>query len=269
MVKSLCNKKVFFKIALCVFCFTLSKNVWAQALETKLNKWGVNAGLALNNFSVIDQNYSLLPYSGTGLGFSASVAYQGKLIKQELGFSFASATLKNNYNYNLNQTYITGNYTNFFSLNKHNLFKILAGPQIALVYAARDYGEYINNNSSFEFATSLNAAVEINYKFSKIGVVLKNKIASPVFSYVQQPAFGFETSFLNANSQNHDIVKNKTDFLGFNKFLRVSNCFIIDKSLAKQHKISLNYNLDFYKINTNRAVKNFTNTITLSYGYLL
>lgn len=269
MVKSLCNKKVFFKIALCVFCFTLSKNVWAQTLEPSLHKWDFNAGLALNNFSVMDENYSLLPYSGSGLGFSASVAYHAKLIKQELGFSFASATLKNNYNYNLNQTYITGNYTNFFSIHKHHLFNVLAGPQIALVYAARDYGGYVNNNSSFEFATSLNAAVEINYKLSKIGVMLKNKIASPVFSYVQQPAFGFETSFLNTNSLNDDIVKNNSYFLGINKFFRISNCFIIDKSLAKQHKISLNYNLDFYKINTNRAVKNFTNTLTLSYGLLL
>ncbi len=269
MVNYFGNKKVFYKIVLCIGCFNPFSNVFAQTFAPNFNKWDINAGLTLNNFSVVDENFSLLPYSGNGVGFSALVAYQGKLIKQELGFSYALANLKNNFNNSLNQSYITGNYTNLLLLNNQNLFKILAGPQIALVYAGRNYEGYVNNNSSFEFATSLNAAVEISYNLSKIGVVLKNKIASPLFSYVQQPAFGFETSFLNANSKNDDIVNNASNFVGFNKFFRISNCFIIDKSFAEHHKISLNYNLDFYKISTNRAVKNFTNTLTISYGFLL
>lgn len=271
MFKYLCNKKVFFKIALFVFCFIVNCNAWAQVVKPSLSKWDLNLGVGVNNFSVIDKNFSLLPYFGNGLGLTAAIAYQGKNIKQEISVAYIATALKNNLNNSLNQTYFSANNTSLFRLNKasQNSFKILAGPQMAIIYNSRNYDDFINNNATFEFATSLNAAIELNYNLSRIGVLLKYKIATPVFSYVQQPAYGFETYFLNIDAQNDNNIKSSGYFLGFNKFFRISNSFIIDKKLAQKHKLSLNYNLDFYKINTIREVKNFANSLTLSYGYLL
>ncbi len=270
MIKYYSNKTVFLKIGLSLVCWlAVVNNACAQTLNPDLYKWTFTLGLGLNSNSVIDKNFSQLPYSGNGLGLSGSITYQGRLIQQQLNLTYGMATLQNKYYNSLYATYFTANYSPLFCLNNasNSAFKILAGPQIAMQYARRNYSGFVNNNSSFEFSTSLATSIEISYSIIPIGLVLKNKIAVPVFSYMQQPAFGFATFFANSGSQNS--VKNSSDFLVPNKFYRIINNFTIDKQLAPRHKILLSYNLDFYKINTIREVKSIHNNLIVAYSYLL
>lgn len=266
------KKTVFFKIGLFAFCmFTFKNQACSQTFKPDIHKWAFSLGFGLNNNSVIDNKFSSLPYSGNGLGASASISYQGKFLQQQLIVSYNSATLKNKYENSLSNVNFNGNYTGLFLLNNpaNTNLKVFACPQISLLYTNRNYNGFLNKNSSFEFATSVAAALEVSYELSKLGILLKNRIAMPVISYVQQPAYGFETFFMNTNSQTVNTIKNTSGYLSFNSFSRITNNFTIDEKLAKQHKLLLIYQLDFYKINNHLPVKSNINTLTLTYCYLL
>lgn len=273
MIRFYFIRTIFSKIVIGVLCFLFFINRgWAQIPNPNSGKWAFGLGITLNQGSVIDKNFTSLAYSGKGLGIATLINYKKKYFEQELGFAYNTSISTTNYKSRLNESYLNGNYTGMFGLSNpaNNGFKLLAGPNLSIIYNARKYDGYINNNNTFEFASSLGAAIELRCGINKLikGLSLNNRISMPFVSFVEQPAYGSEGFFLNSNDGG-TTVKNINGFVGPDKFFHITNTLGMHKSLGKHHKIILTYTADFYKISTPREVKKNNNSLGLIYGYVL
>lgn len=273
MARFFCNNSHTSKIVSIILCFLfLVSEGRAQTQNLNMEKWVFKLGFALNRSFVIDKNFSLINYNGNGPGFNSTINFKSKNVEQELSFSYSSYQLKNKYQNKLDESYINGNYTSLFCLtNRENKgFKLLAGPNLSVMHNTRKYEGFLNNNNTFDFASSLGASIEFGCGINKFmkGITLKNRFAMPFFSFVEQPVYGSE-GFLFYSNNEEPVAKNMNAFVGPGKYFRVTNTISIDKVLAQHHKIILAYLVDYYKISTIREVKRNNNSLVLSYGFIL
>lgn len=258
-------------IGMLYFVFTFN-NGWAQLQSENSGKWVFGLGFTFNQSSVIDKSFSSLAYSGNGLGINSLISYKEKYFEQELGFGYSTNLSTNAYKNNLNETYLYLNYSGLFGLSNpaKTEFKILTGPSLSFIYDARKYEGFVNNNNTFEFASSLGATIEARIGINKLfkGFSINNRLTMPFVSFVEQPAYGMEGFFFNSNNQGA-AVKNENGIVGPQKFFRISNTLSMHKKLAQHHKIILAYTADFYNIKTVREVKRNNNSLSLLYCYTL
>ena len=233
MARFFCNNSHTSKIVSIILCFLfLVSEGRAQTQNLNTEKWVFKLGFALNRSFVIDKNFSLINYNGNGPGFNSTINFKSKNVEQELSFSYSSYQLKNKYQNKLDESYINGNYTSLFCLTNREKkgFKLLAGPNLSVMHNTRKYEGFLNNNNTFDFASSLGASIEFDCGINKLmkGITLKNRF----------PQYEID-SFIS----NHTLTK---------RFKKTFKCSIINNQI-KINKATFNsYNAaiiaDFYRI---------------------
>ena len=254
-------------IYLCLILIAGRETCAQETPDSDPQKWTLSAGILFNKPRLIDKTFSSIPYSGNNWGGYLSIKLQKKKAFHELRGYYATGALQaaSLTTGRLNQTYINADYAWLYKLgrdNDHSLFAFKAGPGIDVLYAKREYTQFINNNESFEFATSLSGIFEASCFFSNKpeGFYISNRICLPFVSYITQPIFGDEDS--QGSDKNSAVTS-------FSSFFRVLNSLSLEKKLSIRQKLSLFYTWDYYQIRRAREVKQATHQLGLTYSFII
>lgn len=263
---------------LAIFTFLIwvgASKARSQGRVDSVNKWSISLQILGNRNSVIDKNFSALPYSGNNLGASTSIAYQKKRALHNLKIEYSEGDLETAFQDKSTQERLNLDYCTLYqfgTLTSTSQLKFYGGGSINFLYAARNYPSFTNNNDSFEAATSLSASVKVvlTPKNKLYGFLISNHISVPVISAIQQPAFGSETSSGSINSDGSKLksIFDNQEIAGFSDFFRVKNELSLGRKLTRKQLISLSYLLDYYHIKSQREVKQSRHSFGLSYSYL-
>src|SRR5262249_5028111 len=146
----------------------------------------------------------------------------------------------------LAQTYITGGYTYLNTFHSAGNFDYKAGGSFDILYARRDYDNFINYNIANELIASLSAAGEISYDLSN-GFSIADRLQIPLISAVMQPSVYDENPPAKDGSGLSDFLKSN-QVGSFGSFLRFKNNLILEKTIGGNQAISFAYTWDFYKV---------------------
>ena len=259
------------KLRACILCLIAIFNIRNEGIaqEQEMNtrqKWLLNAGIVFTKSNVIDKSFSSIPYSGNSLGASFFLKYQKNKGSHELRAYYTRGDLQTaaKVKEELTQTYITADYTNLYTIGSSGLnsFTYKAGAGLNVLYAKRDYRNFINNNESFEFAASAGGAFEVSYFFNNklAGFSLTDRISLPLVSYIIVPAFGGEDAQGSFDKNNH--------IAGISSFFRVINFLTLQKELSDRQRLSLSYNWDYWQISLSREVKQANHRLGFTYSFI-
>lgn len=268
------NKKLIWLFVYFIF----TNSVFAQKDNgADDQKWLINVGCIVNKGSVIDNTFSTLPYTGINGGGTASIKYQKKNVSHELESYFSTGNLKtaDSRITRLRNSYFNFDYNNLYTISSNSTGSVImkAGGSLNVLYADREYAEFINNNSSFDFAASLSGAAEFCYFFNNnlSGFSISDRINIPLISAVVQPAFGSNNAAgdLNQNALSAKDLFTYGRIASFSSFMRFKNIVSVEKSITRRQKFSLNYTWDYYQISGSRQVKQANHRLGLTYSFIL
>ena len=248
---------------ICIILFFALYNVSeAQSISSQQQeKWQLSAGIVASQSNVIDKSFSSLPYTGINAGAFLSLQYRQNKSFHELDAFYSGGSLKTSGNFSqLKNIYLNIDYANVYAIGPANRsLKFCGGGGINVLYAQRDYNNFVNNNNSFEFATSLSAVFEISYLFNNT-FSISDRLIVPVVSAVVQPDYGDDVKSNSFFSSMH--------MLSFSSFLRVKNNLRVDMNFAPRHNLGLGYSWDYYQLKDIRDVKYANHELMLIYSYL-
>lgn len=251
-------------IPVCILLITGFQGRAQDSTRRTIRKWQVSAGILLNRQRVIDEAFSALSYKGTIPGAYASVRYNRQRTFHELNVSYTYGKLSPSAEKetSLKQGYLNADYYNLRRVERSDSTRLhcWAGAAINFFYAGRNYGGFINDDYSFEYAVSLSPVFQVAYSFGKnlSGISVSDRLAVPVVSFVAQPIYG-----------GNDVKdENRTRLLGFNSFLRFKNCLAVEKNLTVRHKLSLAYTWDYYQLIRPREIRQANHELGLMYSYI-
>lgn len=266
-------KSLFF---IFIFLGTVCSSTAQKSAAGYVAQWNFNFGAGAVRMIVADKKLSALSFEGTTVSTFASVGYQRNKVSHQLDFNYGAGTLQTgNKQSSLQNNYFNADYINLYKLGKGDSRSIIykAGACVNVLYGARSFNGFINNNTSFDFAASLGVAASLQYFFGdpSAGFSLKDRIEIPAVSVVVQPAFGSNNAsgsldkagFLASDIFNHSSIQS------FNAFVRMKNVLGIEKRLADRHQIALNYTWDYYRLSGDRKVQQAGHTMALSYCFIL
>ncbi len=272
------NTSLFCSKTVLIFSFLIifgTQKVNSQEKNDSLTKWVIGLQGNINQNSVIDNNFSSLPYSGSYLGAAFSIDYQKKKAIHIFEVNYSKGVLKTRYQDKLTQANLNFEYTNLYkfgALESTSLIKFYGGGNFGYLHAARKYSTFINNNETFESAISLGASVKALFvpqgKLS--GFSVSNSFSMPIISAVGQPAFGSELSPGSINSEGSKLKSTieSQKILNISEFFQLKNTLAINKYFKRNNKIALSYSINYYHIKTQREVKQSQHSLGLSYNYL-
>lgn len=230
-------------------------------------QWRLSAKLIASNQQVTDKYFSAVPFSGIHYGVAASAQFtkNNNLHEWETGFSTGSIETHTNPAASGKQSLFAFNYYNLYKVSPGNTspWTIRAGGSINVLYAKRSYDDFINNNTSGEFAASLSAAAEATVDFGEAlpGLSLSDQLTVPFVSALAQPAFGEKLS--------GGSVFSNMQAGSFSSFLRIKNKLALDKKITDNQSISLSYIWDYYRFTTDRRVYQAGHKLALQYSFTL
>lgn len=238
--------------------------------------WLLKVGVGLNRQSVSDKNFTTLLYSGQSVGYSGGLKYEAdnSFHELEVFYTTGTRTIKAFPEKRLRSGYFNLDYANLYRIGilENQSLACKIGGAMNVLYAKRQFNNFINNNAAFEFAASLSAALEGTYKFGNdpAGFSITNRLTVPFVSLVSQPSFGSNNA-AGCVSQNDNAFGNilkGNRIVGFSSFLRFKNYFCIEKAITDNGKLSLNYTWDIYRLNGLRQVTQATHRLDFKYSFI-
>lgn len=228
-------------------------------------------GITFSNSTVKDKGMSALTYTGWYPGVMAGVDINSQKLKQSISLSFASGNLKNNQNLaTLSAKSYAANYLALFPVSHGNV-QLYLGGIFDNNLATRRHSSYINNNSYYEFNSSLGVAAKIYYYF---GTASSGSNASSL-------SFGVFSPLGSALSRSNSVYNKENDFLSrgfktylknthivtFGRYAKVNLHTQLDNRAGVLKGISLAYSWEYYNITEVNKVQSAVNTIILSYHF--
>ena len=229
-------------------------------------QWKIAPGFQLVKASVIDKDFSAVPFSALVPGASLSISYESDHSIHAFSFTYVSESLKTSTQprYNVNQDYFNADYTWLYKLGAPGTaWTGGAGGALQILYASRNYPGIINNNASFDFAASLAFAGALTHSFNNIWS-LSDQLGIPFVSWMIHPPYG-EESATSTVSRPGDRQK----LAGFSSFLRLKNTLSLNRQLSSKGTLCLAYSWDYYRINDLREVRHATHQMGLIYRLTL
>ncbi|MBI3883256.1 MAG: hypothetical protein HY305_03330 [Sphingobacteriales bacterium] len=272
MIAATCiNKWLNARILLAVLLLLLQLITFAQKKSKPAYILQVGAGI--NNFYVIDKNFSSLPYSGIGWGIVGGIQRQQKKLYQQLSFQYATGNLHTSIQpkYYTSQMYVALDYMQLYKLgiSRDSALEYKAGAGLNAFLTQRNYGGLGSNSFSYDFALSLSAACEIDYHFkNKLhGFSISNRIIVPFVSSIVQPAYGSDDlpGYLPQNNSSVKGLIKSNHIVSFPSFFRIKNSFTLKKKVTEKESLALSYNWDYYQMTTDREVKQANHQLLLTY----
>lgn len=266
-------RKLSFFIILCgIFSLLTSSKLVGQNTDKLIDEgWGIGVSFsALQQFNV-DKTFSSLTYSGVMAGYNIHSYYNGNKAIHSFNISYAAGSIKANNmgGGSAKSKYANLDYLLLFKLNAddESFLNINMGTGLSVLYSDRKYNNFINDDASFEFASSFDAAFLLQHTFKQSlhGFSISEQLCVPAISYLVQPTYGYD-AFPNAS--NKTSLYNKS-IVSFSSLLRLKNCFSLDKVINNKQKIGLHYTWDYYHTSKTRDVVNASHSIALSYYHAL
>ena len=269
----------FYRFCFFLFLFFLvCNNLDAQKNNAAVDagNWRLGIHAAIAREVVVDNNFSAIPYNGTGPGGAAFIQHTKGLVTQQLLAYCAAGTLTNNLNKvaTSKYTYLNVSYNRLYLLSPaENLLTLKVGGAVDVLYNNRKYAGFVNNNKSFEFAASLAGLLEVNYFFENTlaGFSITDRISIPIVSSIMQPAYGSQnpSGSIGQDGGSAKTFLNSNRIASFPSFLRLTNCISLQKVIASGQILSLGYTWDYYRLNTNRQVKQANQRLAITYSFIL
>jgi len=237
---------------------------------TGFAQWQIAVSARPGKMSIIDKEFSALPYSAILPGAGLSGKHEGAHSIQELSLSWLGGALRTGTEpkHSLDQHYFNADYTCLYKLSPHgNAWKGEAGGILQVLYGTRTYPDIINNNTSFDFAASLGLAGHLSYSFNNSlpgGWSLSDQVSIPFISWLIQPPYGDEASAAALTGSG-----NRQQMAGFGSFLRLKNTLSLDRQLSSRGILSFAYTWDYYRIDALRKVRQACHLLSLSYRLIL
>ncbi len=263
-------------LVILILLWTSCRVIAQQSHAGREAQWDFAIGAGAGRAVVADKKFSALSFTGVTISGNASVSYQRNKLSHQLDFSYASGTLQTGKKESsLQHNYFNADYINLYKLSdgNENKFVYKAGVCVNMLYAGRSFAGFINNKTSFDFATSIGAAASVQYfpGDPTTGFSITDRLLIPVVSAIVQPAFGSDnasgsldkTGFSTGDIFSHGRIES------FNSFVRIKNVLAIEKRLAGKNSIVLNYYWEYYHITGNREVLQANHMVLLSYFFIL
>ena len=264
-----------YKLKSVIVCFFLLcfQHLHAQKKIDSVYNWGISIGANAGRATVIDKNFSSLPFYGNYLGLKYALFNQGAKFTHLIEISYKSDTLKNKYSNKVAESLLNLDYTSLFHLNHSNLsnaIKVYVGGSLNGVYATRNYTGFVNNNDSYESILSLSAACKIKYspKGKLAGFSISDDIRVPLASSIGQPSFGSESPTGSTHVLADKSLFKNHKIGSFGDYLRAINSITVEKTLKKRQRVALLYTIDYYHVKTERDVRQLIQGAELIYSYL-
>lgn len=228
-------------------------------------QWQIAVSAQPGKMSIIDKDFSAMPYAAIVPGAELSVQYEGARSIHALSFSWLGGTLKTGTQprYSMDQNYIDADYTWLYKFGAHgDAWTGGAGGTLEVLYDNRTYTDIINNNTSFDFAASLGLAGNLSYSFTNglHGWSLSDQLGMPFISWLIQPPYGNEGSAASLSDGD-----NRRRVAGFSSFLRWKNTLSLNRQLSSRGILALAYTWDYYRIDDLREVRQADHRLGLIY----
>lgn len=234
------------------------------------NSFLLEFGPEINRIQLTDKSFSSIPYIGANAGGYLWFQYQRKNSLHELNAGFVSGSLKSAIypSYSLTNKSVNLDYISLHEINPVNdLWIFQVGGALNAMYVERDYTKFINNYSSFEFASSASFAAQVSHLFENKfqDFIISNRLVMPFVSLLVQPAFGASSIQVNNKSTSAKVYRFQT----FGYFLRIKNSFSIEKKITDKQSLSLDYIFQCYRIANDRWVNSSAHALRLKYTVVL
>ncbi|MDN3656776.1 hypothetical protein QWZ08_14110 [Ferruginibacter paludis] len=255
--------------------WTFNLSVAQQGGHVGIPQWSFSVGAGAGKSVVQDRRFTALSFDGTTVAGFAAAGYVKNKASHQLECSFTKGNLQTADKQNtLRNSHFTADYTNLYQLgNSERPFIYKAGICVNVLYNGRSFGGFINNNTSFDFATSLGAAATVLYVIGdpSAGFSIKERISIPVVSAIVQPSFGSNSASASSEKAGFSPgdIFSQSRIQSFNSFLRLINMLGVEKMLADRHQLALNYTWDYCHFSGGRKVLQANHTIVLSYSFIL
>lgn len=273
------KKKPIDILGVILLILTTCKPLLAQDIRKITEKdFVIKGGVTLNRINVKDKSFSSIPYSGWKPGFVLSLMIRKQNALQELTVNYNNGKLSMTGfpEQTLQQLFLDVDYTRLYKISRNETasFQSMIGGSLDVLYTKRDYKEFINRNSSFEFAASLCISSEVAYTFQSgilSGFIIKDRVNIPVISLLDQPAFGSEQSEGNLNAEGNALNSffKSSRIASFSSYLRIKNSLALEKQITDRQVLSFQYNWDYYQVPGNRNVKQALHSPGITYQIIL
>jgi hypothetical protein len=264
--KTVCITQIKYALLACL-CFVFPAFCRAQQGST----YKAVAGITFSNAAVKDKGMSALTYTGWYPGVMAGVDINSQKLKQSISLSFASGNLKNKQNVaTLSAKSYAANYLALLPVNHGNV-QLYFGGIFNNSMATRKHSSYINNNSYYEFNSSLGVAAKVYYYFGtasngRSGSSLSFGVYSPLVSALSRSnsVYNKENDFLSPNFKTY--LKN-TQVVTFGRYAKINLHTQLDNQTGKLKGLSVAYNWEYYKLSEINMVQSAVNTVSVSYHF--
>ena len=229
-------------------------------------QWSIAPGFGLVKASVIDKDFSAVPFTGVVPGASISLSHEGDRCTHALSFHYVWGSLKmsNQEEYKATAKYFDAAYT---WLHKFGAAGATwtggAGGGLQVLYNHRSYSGIINNNASFDLAASLALAGALTYSFNNVWS-LSDQAGIPLGSWLIHPSYGEESAISSLSG-----ADNRQKIAGFSSFLRLKNTMSLNRQLSSGGTLCLAYSWDYYRINDLREVRQAVHSLGIIYRLTL
>lgn len=218
-------------------------------------QWQITAAAQLGKMSVMDRDFSAAPFSAWLPGAAVSVRYERPHSIQSLAFSYLGGSLRTSTSPSstLGNDLINADYSFLYKLGAAGTaWSGGIGGSLLVLYDSRNYKDFINNNTSFDFVASAAAAGGLAYHFDNgyHGWSIAEQLSIPLVSWLIQPPYGNETSSASPSG-----AGNRNSVTGFSGFFRLKNCLSLEKQLSPGSQLSLAWCWNYYKIKDIREVQ--------------
>lgn len=237
----------------------------------------LTAGIQYNHINAIDETFSLVPFRGWKPGAIVELAFAGNRLTQDISVKFFSGKLAASpeSSYEAKQLFASFKYNRLYLLTgTDKSFKIMFGGSFQSKYVQRKYLDFTNNQRSFEFISSLGAVANFslvlkNSKFEEM-VELIDRVNIPIVGVLYQPAFGSDQTVGNMEGKNGIIDFFKSSHVvSFPDYLEFTNCFSVKKNISHNQFVGLMYDVNIYRISGVRKMRQFIQSLGVSYTFKL
>lgn len=229
-------------------------------------QWKISPGFQLVRSSIIDKDFSAVPFSGVVPGASISLSHEGDRCIHALSFNYIGGSLKmsNQQEHKVSTKFLDAAYTWLYKLGAAGgPWTGGAGGGLQVLYNGRTYSGVINNNASFDFAASLALSGAVTYSFNNIWS-LSDQMSVPVVSWMIHPPYGQESALSSLGGSG-----NRQKIASFSSFLRLKNMLSLNRQVGTRGMFCLAYSWDYYRINDLREVRQAIHNLGIIYRLTL
>jgi hypothetical protein len=247
-----------------ILIYTLTTNsVFGQS--EMFRKYTVGVGFSPAWIRGIDRQFSSQIYSGFSPGFSVAAKLINRNHNSHYGGSFYTSgnlSFEKSGDVNVKYSQLGMEYSNLFNISKsaEEKLEFSIGGAATFLRTERIYS-LVNKSNSFETVISIGVNAELVWILSEAGrISIRDRIVCPIVSALAQPSFG-------SNVATGGSAIDQWQIASFSNYFRIRNGLYLSKQIGERSGVSFGYQWDYYRIKTEREVRQASHTVSLVYHF--